>query len=227
MTDIVEVKYAEERWKLLEALRFEASNLMKPLVDYSIEPLAYGSVARGDVKAGSDIDIFISRPPAPTILEAIIEDAGFNLSIRELVQATPTYAAKGYVYIGENRSYSFPLIALRRVEREFYSFAGSVTYDQLEKSVRVSGVDKRLHLIIPTKEGHTESPVQGMEGTVAKTLGVSVYVVLDRIRALHRREKVGRTGLYLKRTLAPEETFGDVFMTLARRRPALRRRLRR
>jgi predicted nucleotidyltransferase len=222
----VEVTYDEERWTLLRRLRSEAEGMMRPITVHHLEALAYGSVARGDVSEGSDIDIFIPKPPSPSILETLIERAGITVSHREIIQATPTYAAKGYVHVGEDRSYSFPLVELRTVEREFYSFAGSVNLSQLEGCVRVPGVDKRLMLIEPTEGGHAESPVPGREGLVAKTLGVGVTAVLDRVRTLRRRERVGRTGLYLQRTLAPEESFGDVYRQLARRRPPLRRRMR-
>ena len=79
---------------------------------------------------------------------------------------------------------------------------------------------------LSTDMGHAESPVPGREGLVAKTLGVGLTAVLDRVRTLRRRDRVGRTGLYLQRTLAPEESFGDVYRQLARRRPPLRRRMR-
>ena len=226
MADRLEVVYDEGRWALFRRLRSEAGDLMRPLSERHLEALAYGSVARGDVGGGSDVDVFVPKPPSPTVLEAIIERAGIPITHREIVQATPTYAAKGYVYVEENRGYSFPLVDLRTVEREFYSFAGSVTLGQIEGGERVPGVDKRLMLIEPTEAGHTESPVTGREGTVAKTLGIGVTAVLDRVRTLRRRERVGRTGLYLQRDLAPGESFGDVYRQLARRRPPLRRRMR-
>jgi len=222
----VEVTYGAERWRLFGRLRSEAAEMMRPLADRQIDARAYGSIARGDVSEGSDIDIFVPRPPAPALLEALLERAGITTATREIVQATPTYAAKGYIYIEENRSYSFPLVKLRTVEREFYDFAGSINLNQIEEDIRVPGVDKRLMLIESTEKGHIESPILGREGAVAKALGIGVTVVLDRVRTLRRRMRVGRTGVYLKHTLAPEQSFGAVFELLARRRPALRRRLR-
>jgi predicted nucleotidyltransferase len=221
-----EVAYDDARWRLLEEMRSEAAELMRPIAAHHLEPIAYGSVARGDVNERSDVDVFVPRPPAPSILEALVERAGIPMTHREIVQATPTYAPKGYIYAGERRGYSFPLVDLRTVELEFYGFAGSVTLDQIEADARVPGVDKRLMLIKPTEGGHIESPVQGREGAVAKTLGIAVTTVLDRVRTLRRRERVGRTGVYLKRALAPGESFGDIYQKLARRRPPMRRRLR-
>ena len=226
MTGQVEVTYGAERWRLFGRLRSEAAEMMRPLADRQIDARAYGSIARGDVSEGSDIDIFIPRPPAPALIEASLERSGISSTVREIVQATPSYAAKGYIYIGERRSYSFPLVDLRTVELEFYGFAGSVNIAQIEGALRVPGVDKRLMLIEPTEQGHLESPVQGREGVVAKILGVSVAVVLDRVRTLRRRERVGRTGVFLKRVLAPEEGFGEVLRQISRSRPAVRRRLR-
>jgi predicted nucleotidyltransferase len=226
VTDKIEVEYTREHWELLGRLRAEAQALTRPLAEAHIEALVYGSIARGDVHSGSDVDVFIPSPPAPTILETLIERAGIQTANREIIQATPTYAAKGYIHADENRSYSFPLVQLRTHEREFYDFAGSLTPRQLQDDDRVPGVDKHLKLIEPTETGHTETPIQGREGAVAKTLAVGVTIVLDRVRTLQRRERIGRTGVYIKRPLAPDETFGDVYQQLTRTRPALRRRMR-
>jgi hypothetical protein len=223
---LVEVVYDEERWSLLRELRAEALKMMKPLARRHIGAIAYGSIARGDVSEGSDIDIFMPSPPAPSILEALIEGAGYTIEVREIVQATPSYAAKGYIYIDEGRSYSFPLVEMRVVEREFYHFAGSITFDGLERGIRVPGVDKRLMLIEPTEFGHRETSIVGREGIVARLLGISVSTVLDRVRTLTRRKEIGRTGVYVKRMLSPEESFGEVLEGLLRSKPAMRRRLR-
>jgi predicted nucleotidyltransferase len=226
MIGINEVIYDEVHWSLFEKIRKEANELMRPLAENHIRAIAYGSIARGDISETSDVDIFIPKPPPPAIIESLAERAGHEITIREIVQATPTYAAKGYIYFDEKRSYSFPLVDLRTIELEFYSFAGSTTVKQTEKGERVIGVDKRLMFIEPTQEGHLESLVQGREGTVAKRLGISVSVVLDRVRTINRRKRVGRTGVYLKHPLGPGESFGEAFRKLSRRRPALRRRLR-
>ena len=226
MTEQVEITYDSERWRIFQLLRSEAADMMRPLTNQHIDAVAYGSIARGDVSEGSDIDIFIPQPPAPALIEASIERAGIPVVMREIIQATPSYAAKGYIHVGERRSYSFPLVSLRTVELEFYGFAGSVNTPQIESGIRVPGVDKRLMLIEPTPSGHTESPIQGREGIVAKFLGVGVSVVLDRVRTLRRRERIGRTGVFLKRVLAPEESFGEVFKQISKSRPAVRRRLR-
>ncbi|MBN1683345.1 nucleotidyltransferase domain-containing protein [Candidatus Bathyarchaeota archaeon] len=188
--------------------------------------LVYGSIARGDVNFGSDIDIFFPSPPSPEIIETNIEIAGFESNQRQIIQATPNYAAKGYIFLDELTSYSFPLVPLRSTEMDFYTFAGSLSLQQLLESQRVLGVDKRLMLIEPTKDGHVESEIIGREGEVAKLLNVDPKIVNERVRTLLRRNKVGHTGVYLKRELSPEESFSDVFNTLIYKYPALRRRLR-
>jgi hypothetical protein len=220
----VEVRYSKESWTLLSEMRNEAKRMMEILKPFHVSSIAYGSIARGDVSKTSDIDVFISNPPSPSLIETAIETSRFPILKREIIQATPSYAAKGYIEVGERRSFSFPLVKLRTVEIDFYRFAGAVDLEQVEKGMRVSGVDKRLMFIEPTPWGHVESPVEGQEGKVANLLGISVRAVLDRVRTLRRREKVGRTGVFLKRALAPEEGFGEVFQRLSYQKPAVRRR---
>ena len=225
MSDRTEVSYGEERWALLRSLRGEASTLMRPLASAHIDCLAYGSLARGDVKPTSDVDIILPSLPSPELVEAALERVGIHASEREIIQATPGYAAKGYVYTSERRGYSFSLVPLLPAERDFYSFAGSVSLKQVEENSRVHGVDKRLMFIEPTPKGHVESPVAGREGEVARLLGVDVRIVMERVRTLERRRAVGRTGVYLKHILEPDEGFGEALHRLSLSRPAVRKRL--
>jgi hypothetical protein len=95
----------------------------------------------------------------------------------------------------------------------------------LKADVRVPGVDKRLMLIEPTPKGHIESTIIGKEEAVAHLLGISLNTVLDRVRTLTRRGEVGRTGVFLKRELTPDENLEEVLKNLADRNPAIRRRL--
>jgi predicted nucleotidyltransferase len=226
MAERVEIVYDLGRWRLFNAMRREAAAMMAPLRAAHIDCLAYGSLARGDVSDDSDIDVFIPGQQSPTIVEAALERHGVRPTGREIVQATPGYAAKAYIYTAELRGYSLPLVELRPTEGEFYSFAGSIRPEQVEAGLRVPGVDKRLMLIEPTPSGHVESPVAGREGEVAKLLGVGISIVLERVRTLERRRRVGRTGVYLKRVLSPEEGFSEVLRELSLRRPAMRRRTR-
>jgi predicted nucleotidyltransferase len=226
MSDPYEVVYSEEHWKLIEKFRKQAVQLMRPLHEKHLSCVVYGSIARGDVKETSDIDVFISGASSPPLIQTIIENSNLRITHREIIQATPSYAAKGYLYIDEKRGYSFSLIPLKTNEEEFYTFAGSIDLNSILDNDRVLGVDKRLKLIEPTENGHIESSIQGFEGSVAKKLGVDLRIVQERIRTLRRRERVGRTGVYLKRELGPEESFSNVFRELTLKRPALRRRMR-
>jgi hypothetical protein len=115
---------------------------------------------------------------------------------------------------------------MRRNEREFYQFGGEANLQMLIENARVLGVDKRLMLIEPTVKGHVESTVVGKEEDAAHLLHISVDTVLDRVHALLRRDKVGRTGVYIERELTSEETFEMVLKQLADKDPAVRRRLR-
>jgi len=199
---------------------------MKPLQEAHIHCLVYGSIARGDVTETSDIDVYIPRPPSPTIIEATLENAGLKYTGREIIQATPSYAAKAYIYLGELHSYSFPLVSLTPTEEGFTGFAGRLTYQQLLEDLRVPGVNKKLLFIKPTPEGHTEIPIHGIEGIIAKELNVDPRIVFQRQRTLERRARVGRTGVYINRGLSPSESFGSVFNELIKNNPAIRRRLR-
>jgi hypothetical protein len=115
---------------------------------------------------------------------------------------------------------------LRGVEREFYKFGGELPLIALESDRRVFGVDKRLMLIEPTPEGHVESNVVGREDRVASLLGIDANVVLDRVHALTRRDEAGRTGVFVKRELSPDESFEAVLKEIADKNPAVRRRIR-
>lgn len=221
-----EVIYSDEHWVLLEEKRSQALDMMKPLHDAHIRSTVYGSIARGDITKTSDIDIFIHTLVSPTILEATLEANRIYMSQRLIIQATPNYVAKAYIMIDETHGYSFPLIPMRASESEFPRFAGQLSFEDLLEDKRVCGVNKELNLIEPNAKGHTVSPIQGMEGKVAKKLGVDTRIVQERVRTLERREKVGRTGVYIKRELGPEESFGQVFEELSNSKPGLRRRIR-
>ncbi len=224
--DRVEALYREKRWKLLLKLRQEAIEIMKALEKGSLNCLTHGSLARGDVSINSDIDVFIPDFSGSFLVESAIERAGLTVNQRILVQATPTYAAKGYIELAPQRVVSFPLMKMRTLERDFYRFGGEAALQILKDNKRVVGVDKRLMLIEPTEHGHVESSIVGRENAVARLLGISVETVLDRVHALLRRDEVGRTGVFVKRELAPDETFEMALQRLVDENPAVRRRLR-
>ncbi len=221
-----EVVYNSAHWALLGELREKATRIMTALESFRLQALAHGSIARGDVNTNSDVDVFVTEPPSSFLVETALERAGIPVNTRLLIQATPNYAMKAYIEVDAGASISFPLMRMRRVEREFYKFGGEVNLNQLNAGVRVVGVDKRLMLIEPTTDGHTESSIVDREDAAAKSLGVSAETVLDRVHALIKRDEVGRTGVFIKRELAPDETFELALKKLADENPAVRRRMR-
>lgn len=198
---------------------------MKALDNCHLQSTVHGSIARGDVTQTSDIDIFISNLISSFTVETSIERSGFQVLERKIIQATPLYALKGYIELDSQTSLSFPLVKMRQVEKEFYRFGGEATISILDENKRVFGVDKRLMLIKPTDEGHIETTVVGQEKEVAKMLGITPNTVLDRVRALLRRDKVGRTGVFIEKELDANETFEQAMKQLGDTNPAVRRRI--
>jgi predicted nucleotidyltransferase len=223
--DFREVAYDSTRWALLDELREKAMRIMAALEDFRLRTLVHGSIARGNVNKDSDIDVFIAEPQSSFLVETALERAELPINARFLTQATPNYAMKAYIEVDAGSSVSFPLMRMRRVEREFYRFGGEVNLQKLKTGTRVAGVDKRLMLIEPTKKGHVESSIIGREEAVAKHLGVSGETVLDRVHALLKRDEVGRTGVFVKREVSLDETFEMVLKRLADENPAVRRRM--
>ena len=221
----LEVVYNEKHWELLKELRSKAVQIMEVLDNSNIRSIVHGSIARGDVSEKSDIDVFLPDPSSSFAIETALERANIPVNRRVVVQATPFYAVKGYIEVDKQRCVSFPLVKLRHVERDFYKFSGEASLSTLRNEVRVSGVDKRLMLIEPTPKGHVENSIVGREETVSHLLGISLNTVLDRVHALLRRDKVGRTGVFIERELSPDETFEMLLKKLADQNPAVRRRL--
>jgi predicted nucleotidyltransferase len=220
----VEVYYDEDTWRILRAKREKARIFMEKLAKNNISSILYGSVARGDVNEGSDIDIFIPQLISSFRIELALED--FDFLERRIVQATPNYAIKGEIVIDEETVVSFPLVKMRERELDFYRFGGCISYEELLSNKRVPGVDKRLMLIIPMENGHREIAVQEMHpSSVAKMLNVSIEVVLERMRVLGRRREIGRTGIYLCEKIPVNESFESALMEIALRDPAVRRRI--
>ncbi len=211
-----EVVYSEERWRLLKALRREALSIMECLRRCGLKPLVHGSIARGDVDEGSDIDVVIPYIVQPFIVELCLERCDYTLVSKYVIQATPASTPKAYIELDQKglKTVSFPLRHLSPREWEFYRFGGLLGINGIREGRRVSGVNKSLILIIPTREGHREAPVIGYEGFVSKLFGISIETVLERIRVLTKRDRHGRTGVYLKYVLMPGESFEEAINRL-------------
>lgn len=208
--------------------RAKAIRVMEALGPLARNAVVHGSIARGDVKKTSDVDVAILEPVIPGIVELRLEASGFKPVKKLIVQATPSNTPKVYLFIDykEEVVVSFPLAPLKPREREFYQWGGELGLDGLREGRRVPGVDKRLVLIVPAESGHVEVPVVGREGYVASILGISQDTVAERVRVLSRRREHGRTGVFLKVELAPEEPVEEAIARLREVNPIFRRALR-
>ena len=214
------VYYDESQWALLKDLRSSAVPIMERFSDF--HPILYGSLARGDVHKGSDIDFFIEDIPETYLLELVLEE--FGVSERKIVQATPWHLVKGSITLSQGETITFPLTQSKRKEIEFYYFGGALDLDALKEDKRVPGVDKRLVLIKPFDGGHYEEEITGREAQVAKLLNVSLDIVRERMQVLSKRDRVGRTGVYLNKILMRDESFEQVLKEIRDKDSNVRRR---
>lgn len=211
---------------MLDNIRASSIEILDALKRSHLSSVVHGSVARGDINLKSDIDVFIPEVVSSFIIETALDRAQVQINRRMLIQATPTYSIKGYIEIDDRRSISFPISRLRKTEREFYRFGGVATLHQLRNKIRTIGVDKRLMLVEPTDFGHIESSIIGKNENVARQLSISVETVQERVRTLTRRDRLGRTGLFLEKELLPYDTFESLLRRIAKEKPSVRRRLR-
>ncbi len=220
-----EVIYDEARWRTLAAKRGRAAPVLRALMGAGLEAYVFGSVARGDVRPESDVDVVILDPAPPYLVELAIERAGLRAYSKEIVQATPSYVPKAYIYLDpdEELVVSFPLARMRPREQEFYRWGGLLDAKGVLEGRRVPGVNKELIAIIPTPRGHVEVPVAGHEGEVARLLRVSMDIVRERLSVLGRRREVGRTGTFIKEEVPPDEPIEEAVRRLAERNEFFRR----
>lgn len=216
-----EVVYSPERWAILREKREKALKIMERLKEF--DPHVYGSVARGDVRRGSDIDIIIPYKVPGFLVELALE--GLVLK-RRIVMATPWHLIKGHIEIDEETTVTFPLVNPNDRELEFYRWGGMLDIWGVKTKERVPGVNKKLILIVPTERGHVEREVVGRESEVARLLGVSIEIVEERVKILTRRDSIGRTGIYLNEGVPDWMSFEEALKMIADRDPNVRRKVR-
>jgi len=219
------VVYDEERWRILWQKREIALRLMVIISRAGIDSITYGSVARGDVHPLSDVEVFIPRPVNPILVEALVEREAGGWVRREMVQATPGYVPKAYIYIDDYTTISFPLLEMLRQEWVFYEIAGKLTLEDVLEKKRTPGMNKELKAIIPTPEGHSEFPADREPEAAARLIGVDPRDLRSRISVLKRRRLHGKTGVFRKLVLSEGESFSSVLASLIDENPWLKRRM--
>jgi len=223
--DVIKTTYSEDHWRLLAKYRLESLSVISALKKWGIEASVHGSIARGDIDEDSDIDIIVINPVASHKIELALQEEGFTVYSRRITQATPNHTLKGHIdlELKEKQVVTFPLTGLRTLEREFYRFGGILNYKDLKANSRVPGCTKRLTLIQPIDTGHIESGIIGREVEVSKTLKVKLEIVRERKRVLLRRDRIGRTGIFINRLLREGETFESALKAFVESNPAVRR----
>lgn len=216
--DYRSLKYTEDRWNILSSKRSRAKEIMEKLVKKGYKPFVYGSLARGDVNLGSDIDITLLNFVDPSMIETFLFEAGYEVTRRFIVMATPRYTPKAYLWLDTEGKEQVSLFISRPRGRsvDFYRFGGILDYNGIVENRRVRGVDKRLMMIEPVPEGHLEWCIIGREGEAASLLDVSQEIVNERVRVLTRRSKVGHTGVFIEYELGGKESFSEAINNLKR-----------
>lgn len=223
-----EVQYDSEHWDHFQYLRITTLPILEALQAYS--PLLHGSIARGDTSKNSDIDVIVPYQVTEFQIGVSLSVLRYEPLERWIVQATPLAAVKGLLIFSATPPFSvtFPLIPFYPREQEFYFFGGTVGLADLQQDLggRVPGVNKKLLFIEPTELGHNEYRITPENApNIAKQLNIGIDTVLERIRVLERRDRVGRTGIFKKRLLTPDESFGEVLKEISETNPASRRRI--
>lgn len=220
-----EIEYTPERWQILKNLRTRAMRITEIFARHNIESLTFGSVARGDVKSTSDIDIVLLTKVPTFQVEVLLDEAKERIQAKTIVQATPNDVIKAHYDLDDEICLSVLLTDFTHHPYEFYYFGGAVTHAQMEKSERVPGIDKRLVLIQPSSKGHHEISVVDHPGQAANIIGISSEMVEQRIRVLTRRDKIGRTGIFLNQEIGLDENFEEKLAEIAASNQLVRRRV--
>ena len=222
-----DVTYTPDHWALLQSIQSRGLEVAEAFAQHGFETLTYGSVARGDVKPTSDIDIILTSLLSSYRVELILDEIPYRLLSKKLIQATPNDVIKAHFELEGDICLTLLLTDFTSMPFEFYRFGGALSFSQLQSGERVPGVDKRLVLIQPTETGHREQSIEDDAHQIAKIVGVSQAMVSQRMRVLTRRDKVGRTGVFLNHPMGLSENVEEVLRGLARSNPIIRRRLNR
>ncbi len=209
--DKKKVIYDERRWRLLKELRDRGREIMRQIPEKSY---VYGSVARGDVNSKSDVDIIILD-----VIPSYIIEANIDFEMRYIIQATPNSVIKACYKIDERAAITYPLIPMNEREIQFYDFSGKIDNEK----ERVCGVNKKLIFIEPVKDGHVEWSVIGREDEVARKLNIDVETVQERVRVLSRRDRIGRTGTYMRVEVPENRGVEEYLKIIMDRDPVVRR----
>ncbi|NHI92874.1 MAG: hypothetical protein EAX96_10265 [Candidatus Lokiarchaeota archaeon] len=225
--EIKEVMYDKNHWKILKEKRDKSKEIMRALRKFNI--FIHGSLARGDVNKNSDIDFIILTMINEFELVEPLDAIGIlSFNERKIVQATPLSAIKASITLKDEISITYPLIPFYPREFEFYKFGGQLDFKGLIEDMRVPGINKKLLFISPNEKGHEEIGITKENASIfAKKLDLSIDTILERIRVLDRRDRVGRTGIFKQKILRPDESFGEVLRELHDNNPASKRRIRR
>ena len=219
------ITYSAKGWDILKQKRSRSQQLLQIFVKEGLNPKIYGSVARGDVHEESDIDIIFTRQIPSFQIELILNKYGYSNYHREIIMATPHDTIKLYYYLSELESITLPLSKFNKKSLEFYDFGGKINLDQLRNDLRVPGINKQLILIKPNVSGHEEYSVIGNEHLAAKDTGISLSTINERKKVLLRREKHGKTGVFLKRSLDKSENPEEILRDIAKKKTFVRKKL--
>ncbi|MCY3410176.1 MAG: nucleotidyltransferase domain-containing protein [Candidatus Heimdallarchaeota archaeon] len=223
--DELEVHYYEEHWDTFHQKRELARDILQLLDPLQTPTVVYGSVARGDIHQGSDIDILLQDVISSYQIEYLITDS--EIISRSIVMATPNHAIKGSIVLESDITISFPLMPFTSREIDFYSFGGSVTLKDIDARKRVPGINKQLLLIMPIENGHTERSILNVPQLELTRLGFSPQIIEERKRVLKRRDDIGRTGVFLNDPVDPELGFEATLRQLMDRNHLIRKKVRR
>lgn len=217
------VQYTKKHWETLAQKRNRVIKLINIFQNTGFKPLVFGSIARGDIHAHSDIDIVFPQTIPTFRIELLLEENGENIVGKEIIQATPGGSIKAYIFLSELESLTIPLTKFRGNSFQFYKFGGSVNLNQLQNNERVPGINKGLIIIIPDEDGHNEMELLNNEVYASKLLKIDLVIIKQRMRVLTKREKIGRTGVFLHEKLTVEENFESVLKKIGDRNSIVRK----